>query len=229
MELLYLQIQRFTDLTPDDLVRFAYPDGTTCVQPCSDHEVSITDSGDQPVLSLNANPTSISEEDDSTTPDVAENVSILTVSAASPKTFSSDKTITLAFTGTATYGTRYSVIPADTDSNATSHQVTLPALSPSVQVTITAASNDNADGNKGITATGSLGGRVFGSENIGLPDDDLARTTDIQRVNSNGTVNTNTTVAGLFKVRINFMPSATGLLERRPRSQGWHDRPIRER
>ena len=212
-ELLYLQIQRFTDLTPDDLVRFAYPDGTTCVQPCSDHEVSITDSGDQPVLSLNANPTSISEEDDSTTPDVAENVSILTVSAASPKTFSSDKTITLAFTGTATYGTRYSVIPADTDSNATGHQVTLPALSPSVQVTITAASNDNADGNKGITATGSLGGRVFGSENIGLPDDDLARTTDIQRVNSNGTVNTNTTVAGLFKVRINFMPSATGLLE----------------
>ena len=214
MELLYLQIQRFTDLTPDDLVRFAYPDGTTCVQPCSDHEVSITDSGDQPVLSLNANPTSISEEDDSTTPDVAENVSILTVSAASPKTFSSDKTITLAFTGTATYGTRYSVIPADTDSNATSHQVTLPALSPSVQVTITAASNDTADGNKGITVTGSLGGRDFGPEHIGLPDDDLARTTDIQRVNSNGTVNTNTTVAGLFKVRINFMPSATGLLER---------------
>ena len=213
-ELLYLQIQRFTDLTPDDLVRFAYPDGTTCVQPCSDHEVSITDSGDQPVLSLNANPTSISEEDDSTTSGVAENVSILTVSAASPKTFSSDKTIKLVFTGTATYGTRYTVSPADTDSNATGHQVTLPALSPSVQVTITAASNDNADGNKGITATGSLGGRVFGSENIGLPDDDLARTTDIQRVNSNGTVNTNTTVAGLFKVRINFMPSATGLLER---------------
>ena len=212
-ELLYLQIQRFTDLTPDDLVRFAYPDGTTCVQPCSDHEVSITDSGDQPVLSLNANPTSISEEDDSMTPGVAENVSILTVSAASPKTFSSDKTIKLVFTGTATYGTRYTVSPADTDSNATGHQVTLPALSPSVQVTITAASNDNADGNKGITATGSLGGRVFGSENIGLPDDDLARTTDIQRVNSNGTVNTNTTVAGLFKVRIHFMPSATGLLE----------------
>ena len=213
-ELLNLQIQRFTNLTPDDLVRFAYPDGTTCVQPCSDHEVSITDSGDQPVLSLNANPTSISEEDDSMTPGVAENVSILTVSAASPKTFSSDKTIKLVFTGTATYGTSYTVSPADTDSNATGHQVTLPALSPSVQVTITAASNDNADGNKGITATGSLGGRVFGSENIGLPDDDLARTTDIQRVNSNGTVNTNTTVAGLFKVRINFMPSATGLLER---------------
>ena len=213
-ELLNLQIQRFTNLTPDDLVRFAYPDGTTCVQPCSDHEVSITDSGDQPVLSLNANPTSISEEDDSTTSGVAENVSILTVSAASPKTFSSDKTIKLVFTGTATYGTRYTVSPADTDSNATGHQVTLPALSPSVQVTITAASNDTADGDKGITVTGSLGGRVFGSENIGLPDDDRARTTDIQRVNSNGTVNTNTTVAGLFKVRINFMPSATGLLER---------------
>ena len=212
-ELLNLQIQRFTNLTPDDLVRFAYPDGTTCVQPCSDHEVSITDSGDQPVLSLNANPTSISEEDDSTTPGVAENVSILTVSAASPKTFSSDKTIKLVFTGTATYGTRYTVSPADTDSNATGHQVTLPALSPSVQVTITAASNDTADGNKGITVTGSLGGRVFGSKNIGLPDDDLARTTDIQRVNSNGTSNDNTTVAGLFKVRINFMPSATGLLE----------------
>ena len=43
--------------------------------------------------------------------------------------------------------------------------------------------------------------------------DDTTRRTFIQRINFNGTVNTSTTVAGEFKVRIHFNPSATGLAE----------------
>ena len=41
--------------------------------------------------------------------------------------------------------------------------------------------------------------------------DDTTRRTFIQRINLNGTANTSTTVAGEFKVRIHFNPSATGL------------------
>ena len=43
--------------------------------------------------------------------------------------------------------------------------------------------------------------------------DDTTRLTFIQRINLNGTANTSTTVAGEFKVRIHFNPSATGLAE----------------
>ena len=43
--------------------------------------------------------------------------------------------------------------------------------------------------------------------------DDTTRKTHVQRININGTTNESFTVAGEFKVRIHFLPSATGLLE----------------
>ena len=134
-----------------DLLQFAYPDGTTCAPySCSlevEYSVTITDEGDLPALSLSAVPSSIAEEDDSATTLVAENASVLTVAAASPKTFATDQAITLTFDGTAVYGTHYSVSPVDTDANAMGHQVTAAGgLTASVQVTVTATANDTADG-----------------------------------------------------------------------------------
>ena len=63
------------------------------------YPVTITDEEDRPVLSLSAAPASISEADDSGTTNVAENVSVLTVAAASPKTFALEQTITLPSPG----------------------------------------------------------------------------------------------------------------------------------
>ena len=121
---------------PSGLVQFAYPDGTTCEShtcpPTMEYPVTITDEEDRPVLSLSAAPASIAEEDDDTTTNVAENVSVLTVAAASPKTFATEQTITLTFGGSAVYGTHYSVSPVDADANATGHQVLLPAETASV-------------------------------------------------------------------------------------------------
>ena len=151
---------------PYGLVQFAYPDGTTCEPRCSttpEYEVIITDEEDRPDLSLGANPPSLAEEDDDTTTNVAENASVLTVAAASPKTFATEQTITLTFAGSAVYGTHYSVSPADTDANATGHQVVLPAETASVEVTVTAAANDTADGDRSIAVTGSREGTAFGS------------------------------------------------------------------
>ena len=91
-------------------------------------------------------PTSIAEEDDTTTPDTVENVSTLTASISNAKTFAADQTLTLAFGGDAIYGTHYAVTPADTDGNTTDHQVTLVAGQDSVSVTVTAAGNTTADG-----------------------------------------------------------------------------------
>ena len=94
---------------PFGLVQIAYSDGSTCAPTSSscgcvprvEYPVIITDEEDRPVLSLAADPASIAEEDDDTTTSVTENASVLTVAAASPKTFATEQTITLTFTGTA--------------------------------------------------------------------------------------------------------------------------------
>ena len=142
-----------------------------------EYPVIITDEEDRPVLSLSAAPASITEEDDDTTTNVAENVSVLTVAAASPKTFATEQTITLTFGGTAVYGTHYSVSPADTDANAMGHQVLLPAETASVQVTVTAAGNDTADGNRLIEVAGSLDGMEFDRTSVAVADNETTTNT----------------------------------------------------
>ncbi len=172
---------------PFGIAQFAYSDGSTCVAgssctPTPEYEVIITDEEDRPVLSLGANPASIAEEDDSATTDVAENVSTLTVSATNGKTFATEQTITLTFAGTAVYGTHYSVSPDDTDGATVGHQVTLPALTASAPVIVTAAANDTGDGDRSIEVTGSHDGTDFATATIALPDDDTTTTTNTSPV-----------------------------------------------
>ena len=164
---------------PNGLVQFAYPDGSTCEPRClpiPEYPVTITDEEDRPVLSLSAAPASISEADNSGTTNVAENVSVLTVAAASPKTFATGQTVTLAFGGSAVYGTHYGVSPVDADANATGHQVLLPAETPSVEVTVTAVDNATADGGRTIEVAGSLDGTEFDRASIAVADNERANT-----------------------------------------------------
>ena len=187
---------------PFGLVQIAYSDGSTCAPtssssscvPIVEYPVIITDEEDRPVLSLAADPASIAEEDDDTTTTVAENASVLTVAAASPKTFATEQTITLTFTGSAVYGTHYNVTPVDADANATGHQVTLPAETASVQVTVTAAANDTVDGHRSIDVTGSRDGTAFGTATtIALPDNDTAQVTGVSVTSGNAQLAVNWT------------------------------------
>ena len=160
-----------------ELVWFERADGTICETGCNtSYPVFITDEEDRPVLSLSAAPASISEADDSGTTGVAENVSVLTVAAASPKTFATGQTVTLTFGGSAVYGTHYGVSPGDADANATGHQVLLPAETPSVEVTVTAVDNATVDGGRTIEVVGSLDGTEFDRASIAVADDERANT-----------------------------------------------------
>ena len=179
-ERLVVILERSPNL-PSGLVQFVRPNGDICealsCSPRVEYPVTITDEEDRPVLSLSAEPASLAEEDDDTTTNVTENVSVLTVAAASPKTFATDQAITLTFAGIAVYGTHYSVNPADTDANATGHQVLLPAETASVEVTVTAVGNASVDGGRTIEVAGLLDGTAFGTATtITLLDDDTAPT-----------------------------------------------------
>ena len=74
------------------------------------------------------------------------------------------------------------------------------------------ADSFNDDGERVILGFGTLppGVSVGTPETAGVIFSDT-RTTNVQRVNSNGTTNDNTTVAGIFLVRIYFQPSASEL------------------
>ena len=162
-----------------DLVQFANPDGTTCIgfSCVPEYEVTITDVGDLPVLSLSVDPPSIAEEDDDGTTSVAENVSTVTVGITNGKTFAVDKTATLTFSGTATQGTHYSVSPGDADSGTGGHQVVLAKETASVEVTVTAVGNDTADGPRTVTVKGTLGAKDIGSSrDITILDDETTTT-----------------------------------------------------
>ena len=166
-----------------DLVQFAYPNGTTCApincSPTPEYEVTITDVGDLPVLSLSVDPPSIAEEDDDGTTSVAENVSTVTVEITNGKTFAVDQTATLTFSGTATQGTHYSVSPGDADSGTGGHQVVLLKETASVEVTVTAVGNDTADGPRTVTVKGTLGAKDIGSSrDITILDDENPLSTD---------------------------------------------------
>ena len=153
-----------------DQVQFAYPDGTTC-SPCSPtpaYTVTITDNDNiPPVLSLSADPASIDDEDDASTMDVLENVSIITVETTNDTTFARDTTLTLTFGGTATQGTHYSVLPEDAGLVATGYQVVMPHDADSVEVTVTALRNTSADGDRTVTVAGAIAGTsIAGSGTI---------------------------------------------------------------
>ena len=172
-----VSINRHATQTPPGLVRLAYPDGTTCdpsigCSPVPSYEVTITDEEDLPVLTLATDATSITH-DDGTTPE-REDVAILTVSAASPKTFATEQTITLTFAGTAANGTHYSVSPADMDENASGHQVILPAETASVEITVTAQTIIGAD--RTIDLTASRDGAAFGTATIVVNGSDATNT-----------------------------------------------------
>ena len=166
-----------------DLLQFAYPDGTTCApyscSPEVEYEVTITDVGDLPVLSLSVDPPSIAEEDDDGTTSVAENVSTVTVEITNGKTFAVDQTVTLTFSGTATQGTHYSVSPGDVDTNTAGHQVVLPKETASVEVTVTATANDTDDGPRTVTVAADLDGTAIGSRGITILDDDTTTPTTV--------------------------------------------------
>ena len=177
---LVVGIERSAGL-PSGLVQFARPNGDTCealsCSPIVKYPVTITDEEDRPVLSLSAVPASISEADKSATTNVAENVSTLTVAAASPKTFATEQTVTLTFGGTAVYGTHYGVSPVDADANATGHQVLLPAETASVQVTVTAVDNATVDGGRTIEVVGSLDGTEFDRTSVAVADNETTTNT----------------------------------------------------
>ena len=170
---------QFSTASVADLMQFARPNGDTCeaisCSPIVTYPVFITDEEDLPVLSLGAAPASISEADDTTT-GVAENVSTLTVAAASPKTFATGQTVTLTFGGSAVYGTHYGVSPVDADTNTGGHQVVLPAETGSVELTVTAADNAAVDGGRTIEVVGSLDGTEFDRASIAVADDERANT-----------------------------------------------------
>ena len=171
----------------NELVRFAYPDGTTCepssCSPKPAYSVTITDEEDKPVLSLSASAAEIAEEDDDGTTNIAENASVVTVATTNSKTFADEQTLTLNFSGAAVEDTHFTVTPADADPDTEGHQVALPAQTASVEVTVTAAANNSTGGPRTTTVTGSLDGEDIGSADIKILEDD--------------TVNTNTQATGL--------------------------------
>ena len=133
---------RASAFIPDGMAQGKKADGTFCALKffggCDvPYPVTITDD-DLPTLSLSASATSIEEEDDSSTTGTAENVATVTASITNSKKFATDQVLTLVFGGTATYGTHFTVAPADADTNTAGHQITLPAAAdpPSVAVTL---------------------------------------------------------------------------------------------
>ena len=190
-DMVYEGTERFTILIEQQpSLRAGYaqierPDGSTCtLEPsanlCSPEprfSVFITDEGDRelPVLSLTADPMSIAEEDDSSTTEIFENVSTLTVAITNGKTYATAQTITLTFEAKniAEYGTDYTVTPADANTvDDAGHQVVLAAGASSVALTITAAGNDTDDGNEGLLVTAALGETEFARTFITILDEE---------------------------------------------------------
>ena len=161
----------------NDLMQFVYPNGDICspnsCSPIVRYPVYITDEEDLPVLSLSATPTSISEADDNTTPNITENISVLDVAITNGKTFAKEQTFTLDFTGSAVPGNHYTISPPDTDTTAPGHQATFQANTRSAPITITALDNADVDGGHTIEVQGSLDGTTFVTRaRITIPDDD---------------------------------------------------------
>ena len=159
------------------MMLFTNPDGTTCAawscSPDPTYRVTITDPSDRPDLSLSAVPAAIPEADDTLTPDVVENASVVTVSIANGE-IAPGRSLTLMFEGTAVQGTDYTVDTADADEAEDGLQVVLEAQATEVEVTVTAADNTDVDGPRTVEVSGWLFGEQFGAATITINDNDRA-------------------------------------------------------
>ena len=184
------------------VARFLEPDGTycqpsvSCPSPPSQFPVYITDEEDRPALTLSADKSSIEEEDDTSTPDIAEHVSTVTVEITNGKTFARDTTVTLTFSGDAVQGTDYGVSPADADSGSDGHQVVLPAGGSTLTVAVTAVADTTTDGHRTVDVAGDLGGTAIGTASITIRDDET--TANAAPVVANAIPDQNATVGTVF-------------------------------
>ncbi len=121
--------------------------------------VHITDDEDLPELDLSIDREEIGEEQG---PSVT-----VTISITNGTTFSTDQVFTITFGGTATEGADFVVIPSDADSRTPGHQVTLPASSIPVTVTITALDDDDEDPGEELEIHVDLGDKTIG--NLSIP------------------------------------------------------------
>lgn len=137
--------------------RLLDPDGAPCADPCT-HAVHITDDEDTPQLDISIDGDEIGEESGSSV--------TVTISITNGTTFSTDQDFTLTFGGTATEGIDYEVVPPDADPGTPGHQVTLPAGSTSVVVTVTALDDDDEDPGEAFELQVTFGGEMIGGASI---------------------------------------------------------------
>ena len=151
-------------------LKFSNPDGTRCADPCK-HPVHITDDEDMPELELSIDEEEIGEEQGSSV--------TVTISITNGTTFSTDQIFTITFGGNATQGIDYEVIPSDADTGTPGHQVTLPAGSISVEVTITALEDDDEDPDEEFELHVTLGDETVGGVTIPIRDRPLGPEVEI--------------------------------------------------
>ena len=119
--------------------------------------MNITDN-DAPQYTLSANPTTIDEDDGTTT----------VTASTGGTTFLEDQTIALSFGGSATRGTDYSVDP---------ESLTLTAGQSSVSTTVRAVDDPLTDPNETIEITATLNGGQLGTkQTVTITDDETAST-----------------------------------------------------
>ena len=136
-----------------DNVQLLNADGSECRGACP-YKVYITDDEDIPVLDLSVAPTTIREED--------ETSSTATVSSSNGKSFATDQVVTLELAGTATKETDYVVLPSDADEGTPDHQVILPKESTSIGVRFRATSDEVDDPDEEIEVVAALDGTEVG-------------------------------------------------------------------
>ena len=142
--------------------------------PCQDScrtPVEITDDEDIPEFDLSVSEEEIMED--------GETSSVATVSITNGKTFADDRIVTLRLRGEATPGQDYAVTPSDADEGAADHQVTLPAGSSSVNVTLTARVDDRKEGDEEIRLMAIHDGDEIGSESVIVIDRSLGPSVEI--------------------------------------------------
>lgn len=120
--------------------------------------VDITDDEDIPEFELSVSEDEIREQ--------GETSSVATVAITNGKTFADDQVVTLVLGGNAIPGQDFTVTPADADEEAPDHQMTLPAGSSSVNVTLTARADDSKEGKERIGLAATHDGDEIGSATV---------------------------------------------------------------
>ena len=172
-------------------------------------DVTVTVEDDAPgslTVKFGAATYSVKEEDDADTPDVTENEAEVTVILSQdPK-----RTVTIPLPWVGQGGATAADFSGVPDSIAFSRGETEKTF------TFTALTDDVVDDNESVKFTlGTLPSGVTAgtpAETV-VSIDDTTRETRVKRINFDGTESDSTTVAGEFKVRVHFLPSATGLLQ----------------